>query len=355
MRVLVVDDVAVIRKSMAKTLEPYCDAVAVESNGETALRWLENHYADICITDIKMPVMDGLELIEQINCNYPWMATIVASSYDEFEYAKQSIRLNALDYILKPIDETKLLPALQKAKQKLETERERLAAQLIVDHLPQSRRFIDDWLEKLQATHETIPLLIVDTLELLESWVGRNYYLLRPISYLWLKVVAEQFEHADPSDASIMTEPDLKIIQPISNIRSYFRLCAVHTLEKGAQWLLEIVKGNKDRQATTVIKKIKEYINRHLQDKINLQELADYVYLNKTYMCTIFKQETQMTIWNYIVAERMRQARDLLLNESLKIYEVAQRVGYEDVDHFTTLFKKHYGLSPLEYKRRLKA
>jgi two-component system response regulator YesN len=205
--------------------------------------------------------MDGLALIEQINCKYPWMATIVASSYDEFEYAKQSIQLNALDYILKPIDETKLLPAFQKAKQKLETERERLAAQLIVDHLPQSRQFIDQWLEKLHAAYETIPLLIVDTLELLESWVGRNYYLLRPISYLWLKVVAEQFDHADPSNVTGLTEPDMKIIQPISNIRSYFRLCAVHTLESGAQWLLEIVEGNKDRQTTIVIKKIKEYIS----------------------------------------------------------------------------------------------
>ncbi|MGG1553761.1 response regulator transcription factor [Paenibacillus ferrarius] len=355
MHVLIVDDVALIRRSIAKSIELCCDSVAIATNGETALQWLENHYVDVCITDIKMPVMDGLALIEQINEKYPWMSTLVISSYDEFEYAKQSIQLHALDYILKPIDNAKLIASLQKARSRIEIERERLAAQLIVNHLPQSRKWIDRWLEHLHAAHETIPLLIVDTLELLESWIGRNYYLLRPVSYLWLKAVTEQLQIPDPPEIASLKEPDLVNLQPISDIRHYFRLCAVQTLEIGSQRLLEALKGSRDSQMTNVVKKIKEYIHQHLKEKINLQNLADHVFMNKTYMCTLFKQETQMTVWNYIVAERMQQARNLLLNESLKIYEIAERIGYEDVDHFTSLFKKHYGLSPLEYKRRLKA
>jgi two-component system response regulator YesN len=355
MHVLVVDDVGLIRRSIAKTIEPYCESVATETNGEKALQWLENHYIDVCITDIKMPVMDGLALIEQINEKYPWMATIVVSSYDEFEYAKQSIQLNALDYILKPINQAKLIAGLQKAKRRLEVQREQLAAQLIVNHLPQSRKFIDRWLDHLQSAHETIPMLIVDTLELLESWIDKNYYLLRPMSYLWLKAVTKQLEISESPDITDLKEPDLVNLQPILNIRHYFRLCTVHTLEIGSQRLLETLRGSRDSQTKKLVKKMRAYIDFHLNEKINLQELADLVFMNKSYMCSLFKQETQMTVWNYIIAERMQQARNLLLNEALKIYEIADRVGYEDVDHFTTLFKRHYGLSPLEYKRKLKA
>lgn len=355
MHILIVDDAAIIRNSLFKSLESHCDTVAMESNGEKALLWLENHYADICITDIRMPVMDGLELIEQINRLYPWMATIVVSSYDEFEYARQSIQLHALDYILKPINPVALLNGLEQAKKKLQTERDKQAAQMFVSHLPACKRFLDQWQERLHGAYETLPLLIVDTLELLESWTGQNVYLLRPLSYLWLKAVVEQLPNTDSQDLFDPGGVSLENVKPaMTNVRSYFRLSAVQILENGAQRLLETVLGSRDHQTTNVVTRMKQYIDSHLREKINLQELADHVYLNKNYMSTLFKQETQMTVWNYIIAERMQQARDLLLNESLKIYEIAEKVGYEDVDHFTSLFKKHYGLTPLDYKRRLK-
>ncbi|MGO4495377.1 helix-turn-helix domain-containing protein [Paenibacillus sp. 2RAB27] len=51
----------------------------------------------------------------------------------------------------------------------------------------------------------------------------------------------------------------------------------------------------------------------------------------------------------------MNHSRDFLLNSQLKVYEIANRVGYEDVDYFTKLFKKHFGLNPLDYKKRMES
>ncbi|MNU02675.1 HTH-type transcriptional activator Btr [compost metagenome] len=62
-----------------------------------------------------------------------------------------------------------------------------------------------------------------------------------------------------------------------------------------------------------------------------------------------------MTVWQFIVVERMNHSRDFLLNSQLKVYEIANRVGYEDVDYFTKLFKKHFGLNPLDYKKRMES
>ncbi|MDF2653429.1 MAG: AraC family transcriptional regulator, partial [Paenibacillus sp.] len=102
-RTLIVDDAYPIRISLQKSVGD-CEFMIVSGlaqNGLNAIQWLKSNYADICITDIRMPKMDGLELLERIKVDYPWMVSIVVSSYDEFAYARRSIKLDAVDYILK--------------------------------------------------------------------------------------------------------------------------------------------------------------------------------------------------------------------------------------------------------------
>ncbi|MNI25022.1 HTH-type transcriptional activator Btr [compost metagenome] len=202
-----------------------------------------------------------------------------------------------------------------------------------------------------------MPLLIVETLELLEGWAAGSYYLLNALSNLWLQTVIEEMAK-DKLRLELDEGKDLGLVDnllTVHAIRSNFRLCAVRRLEEGANVLMSVMRGIRDNQSTKVVDTMKQYIQVHYGEKINLQDLADIVSHNKTYMCTLFKQETNMTVWHYIVAERMTHSRDLLLNSPLKVYEIAYRVGYEDVDYFTKIFKKHFGLSPLEYKKRIES
>lgn len=360
-RVLLVDDSLLIRESLVQFVEEADDSTVVAgtaANGEKALAWLEDHYADLCITDIRMPVMDGLTLIERINKQHPWMMCLVISSYDDFEYAKMSIQLKALDYILKPVDTGLLTQALIAATERINQERSRDAAAMLLRKQHHYRSLMDRWVNQIRTLHtETLPLLIVDTLELLESWVGDKYYLLNALSNAWLQTLIEELME-DKLQLELEEGKDLGLgakTLTVENIRSYFRLCAVRRLEEGSNRLMEGMRGARDMQTLRKIELIKNYIGEHFTKDINLQELADRVEMNKSYMCTLFKQETGITVWNYIVAQRMQKARSLLLETSSKVYEIANEVGYEDIPYFSQTFKKFYGLTPLDFKKRMKS
>lgn len=358
-RILLVDDAPIITTSLKKTIEQIDEEIVVSgiaANGMKAVEWLATNYADICITDIRMPAMDGLGLMDHINSHYSWMKCMVISSYDDFEYAKASLQLRAVDYILKPVDYQALERTIRLTAAAVEKERTQTAANNLVRMLPQHRSIMEQWVQHIKTTKvETMSVLIVDTLELLERWSKGEYYMLNAYSNLWINMVYEEI-HDQKLEIELEEGKDLglgEITLRHEGMRGYFRLCAVRRLEEGSNRLIQAVRGVRDEQTIKIIEDIKRYIEVHFGEAINLQELADHVALNKTYMCTLFKQETNNTVWNYIVAVRMNRAKELLLKTSDKVYEIANSTGYEDVNYFSQLFKKHYGFSPLDFRKRM--
>lgn len=102
-----------------------------------------------------------------------------------------------------------------------------------------------------------------------------------------------------------------------------------------------------------VVGQIMKYLEEHYREKISLDQIAANMYLSSFYISKIFKSETGDTPINYLISLRMEKARELLDKDpQLSIQTVAAAVGYEDAYHFSKLFKKYYGLSPLYYKAR---
>ena len=93
-----------------------------------------------------------------------------------------------------------------------------------------------------------------------------------------------------------------------------------------------------------------EYIEKNFQENINLNKISNYVSLSKNYFCNIFKKETGITIWDYLIKIRMEEAKRMLLDTGLKTYEVSERVGYDDPSYFGRLFKKYTGFTPIEFR-----
>ena len=91
-------------------------------NGLEALEMAEENQPDVVMTDIKMPYMDGLELARRLKEQYPTIKIIIFSGFDEFEYAKEAIRLEAEEYILKPIDSEELSEVFKRIKTSLDKE-----------------------------------------------------------------------------------------------------------------------------------------------------------------------------------------------------------------------------------------
>ncbi len=123
---IVVDDEFVIRDGL---LSFHWDklgykAIGSAANGQEALAIMENKNIDIVVTDVKMPVMDGLELSRIIKAKYPDCKIIILTGYKEFDYAKAAISAGVYDYILKPVNMNRLEALLERLKGDLDKERE---------------------------------------------------------------------------------------------------------------------------------------------------------------------------------------------------------------------------------------
>lgn len=125
-KLLIVDDEEIEREGMAGLI-PWKDydveLVGTAWNGVEGFEKIQTLLPDIVLTDIKMPVMDGIELIRRTRENYPNVEFVVLSGYGEYEFTSQAMAYGIRHYILKPCDEAKIVDALNKVKGEIDTKR----------------------------------------------------------------------------------------------------------------------------------------------------------------------------------------------------------------------------------------
>lgn len=119
LKIIVADDMEMIREGIRAMLEQLPSEgepadIRTASSGTEAVRLMEQCPADLLITDIRMPDMDGVALMERCRRLWPQTAVIVVSGYDEFKYAQKAIEYGAKAYLLKPIDRAELFRAVNR-------------------------------------------------------------------------------------------------------------------------------------------------------------------------------------------------------------------------------------------------
>lgn len=127
---LIVDDEEIEREGMAQFIpwDSYeIKVVSTARNGAEGLEKIAKFRPDLAIVDIKMPVMNGIEMIRQAKEQYPDMTFVVLSGYGDYEFTSQAMELGVRHYILKPCDESKMIPVLNKAFAELEEARKKNA------------------------------------------------------------------------------------------------------------------------------------------------------------------------------------------------------------------------------------
>ena len=121
--VMVVDDEYLAREGMKRTVDwkaAGCQLIGEAENAFEAMELTDRLKPDIIITDISMPGMNGLDMAKEIRARHVNCRFIIVTGYDQFEYAKAAVKINAVDFLLKPIDQSELLEAIQKAAQDIE-------------------------------------------------------------------------------------------------------------------------------------------------------------------------------------------------------------------------------------------
>ncbi|MFD2671332.1 response regulator [Marinicrinis sediminis] len=529
-QVLIVDDEPVIRFGIRASIpweQHGMQVIGDCANGSEALELLHNQSLDILITDIKMPVMDGLALTREVIARYPHAKVILVSSYNDFDYVREAMRLGAMDYILKPtLEPEELLEVLHTCIRQLQAERsmhdvidayasstrqlerkkvEQLLKRNLLQKQPiESAASLPSWMEtkmwvvcvRLDRVHEGRSEAEVGELERTIVWedlvetfydqLDRGYALHISSEELLLLLPAEsedasfmeklkgdlesvigykltmgmdQADHAGQLNEAVehsrlacqrrffeglghiyQHEVEAKAVQttPLSSqgestqanqpefdrfkselmqkvrlndneamqsllqtwiktwqalshtacshgdeMRIKHEACellslqfsnhmeSVHLLERfDAMKETETIEDFLDTFLTQVeechrlldekqdrhpsydspMERALDYIHEHYQQDIHLQEVADIVHISKNYFSILFKKYTEQNFIDYVIQLRIRKAKELLEHTELKVYEVAEASGFNDVKYFSKLFKKMTSCSPVDYR-----
>jgi two-component system response regulator YesN len=126
--VLIVDDEYLERRGLRKHFDWQAHGMEVAGeaeNGVEALRFLENRPVDFLVTDVSMPVMDGIELAREVKKRYPLMKILFISGYNDLEYLKGALKVEAVDYLFKAIDLAEMSQTVRRVTAELSGEKQK--------------------------------------------------------------------------------------------------------------------------------------------------------------------------------------------------------------------------------------
>lgn len=152
-----------------------------------------------------------------------------------------------------------------------------------------------------------------------------------------------------------LADEDIRLTEIFQDHSMESELNKIFTFDQYEAWLHSIIQRicmNQHWQESfkhkMAIDFIKQYIRENYANDITIAELADKVYISRNYLSQIFKNATGETINNYIISVKMEEAKRLILERKYKIYEVANKVGYNNIPYFSTTFRKYFGITPAE-------
>lgn len=124
------------------------------------------------------------------------------------------------------------------------------------------------------------------------------------------------------------------------------------TLDRACADVCDRIAAERTHESEADIQRSVAYIRAHLQESLTVQSLARLACLSTSYFANLFKKQTGVTVAQFIIAERMNRAKELLA-EGKQVQEIAAMLGYEDRVYFSDAFKKHTGHTPSEYRQRI--
>ncbi|AIF67539.1 hypothetical protein GZ22_13460 [Terribacillus saccharophilus] len=351
-------------------------ALLEASDGKEALELIASEQPDIIFTDIKMPRMNGIELMEQLHAADYQGKCILVTGYDDYQFMRKAIQFNSFDYLLKPIDPeafTKVLEnvtqAIIKEKQFLESEAEVLGDakrllqeqqvsalcmgelndfSILEDILPHEEK-IDLTLLSFYHMHQPAPILDNLRYELHRYAIGdvfrflqeENMYIVLSAADHWLQIENWLRQHLD-----IPVRLVQKPFYAMEEISTAFEHLTVELAEHRYRTIRRLEELESEQRGQDIV----AYVQSYYMEDVSLERLSKLFFLSKEHISRKFKQETGMTLSQYVTGCRMKQAKQWLEKTNKTMYDIARLLGYQDEVYFSKLFKKENGLTPTAYR-----
>lgn len=496
LKVLIVDDEFLVRVGLESTIpwgEYGFHVVGSARNGKEAIQLFEEHDPDVLLTDIKMPLMGGLELIETLKKIKPLLVAIIITHYDDFNYAQEALKLGANDYVLKSeLSPENLIKTISKhirndsyKKEVPSDQRDSLFHDFCSEgDFLQIQKNCEKFLTDKSFTALIIKLYRrtenderADSFDLIKAFDNiasnvphtdfskKTFYnmhrevlyvcsyqneasgniseqlsdyinLLKENSRLYLdidifvgvssvyastqdlhKAITEathslELSFFEPSGITLYTHTPIKLYTPCPKVNSSFlkqsiingdldninnqiqkimdQLETTKNIHYTKRIYLELlnlanemaeemkynVRFNFEFQDFSGFESMKEYIisiynqlcqmknvsysfiiskcikfiEENYMNNISLSDLADYTHKSKSYLSTLFKLETNVNFSIFLINYRIEKAKQLLRESDCKIYEIAERVGFNNPYYFSKVFKETTGLCCKTYR-----
>jgi two-component system response regulator YesN len=351
---LIAEDETSIRTSISEFIsqlgEPYHLAGSA-SNGEEALKNFTENNIHILITDIRMPKMDGFELIRRMKELSPDSKIIILSGYDDFEYARKAIHLGVSEFLLKPIKEDDLIASLVKVtsminnapnainlmvnQEKWDMKLIRLESQMFeaieIGNCEAAKAASDKlflgFLEKVEEDPFKLILFILDSLKSLRKRIS--------------------------SIETVQTYYDLEVNKLISLLSPQMPQAEIkNSLQDFILFCTKTVDSCRKQSCPDVVFQCKEIMTNYYARPLTLSEAAQMIGVTSSYLSRVFKKEFGVKFTDYLNQIRIEKAKEFLTNPHIKVLEISEKVGFNNAEYFTRIFKRHTGITPVHYRSK---
>ncbi len=395
MNILLVDDDRFVIAALEKNIgweSLGITTVFTANDIRKAQEIISTHRVDILLSDIDMPHGSGLDLLGILREQGNSIPAVFLTNYADFSYARRALELRTFHYLLKPIDYDELTGILRQALAEVSSDQQddisalsKLWYDYLIDRRITYKAFMTDIVRLrpsmapaasfvaclIQFGSETLDhdrgKMAIRARLIMESIFGSSFIsqgVLLPYQdedYILLGLIPVEGEGSMTKLRPLISELYYSLSEEFSASPRLFL-----SSEKRPVDIPDVLDSLVNMRTMpfdesqsiiyideTSVTSLLQYVDSHFTEDMSREHLSELFYFAPDYITKIFKKETGMSFKNYIIEKRLDLARKLLQKTDASIRDISLQVGYDNYSYFTRLFKKSFGMTPVEFRMKL--
>ncbi|MFL0168100.1 response regulator transcription factor [Candidatus Clostridium helianthi] len=396
-KLVIADDEPKIRRGIENILnwsELGIEIVGQAEDGEIALEIIKENRPDIILLDINMPFLNGLDLLQKLKEIGNNGIVIIISGYDDFSYAQKALQYNVFDYILKPVSKKNIEEIIIKATNKLiEKGKENNYLEWVKRQLAENKEvlqktFFSEWFNNKLSDEQVlkemsffdiefgrnIGIMVIKIVEKLNVEVSVRNWSVELLEFAIANILNDGFKDLELKYIFNDDKKNIILVSKINDMgwwisiakkiqKEIYKYLKCNVLIEQASVFNDVFKikdeymkimnsvNEKKKCSSMVLLAIKYIEDNYYSNELSINYISNKLEVTSSYLSKLLKKETGLSFIDYLTKIRIEKAMYIMEDPAVKIYDVAELVGYSNQHYFCRAFKKVVGVSPTEYKR----